>query len=157
MPSVVTTRTSSPFTWGSSDAVCSPCSARLLLHSWSGLEVSHYSGVPPPHHRLLPWPPGPAERLHGGLLWPPSRSRHGQVTVRGEALSVRGSGYGQVCVKTLNFQTSVFLHLGNFMRQELLVFSLDFYWLASFNHFSSLVLSYIFYSSCSGYTKSSLF
>lgn len=88
MPAVVTTRTSSPFTRGSSDTVCSPCSARLLLHSWSGLEVSHYSGVPPPHHRLLPWPSGPAERLHGGLLWPPSRSRHGQVGVRGQALFV---------------------------------------------------------------------
>ncbi|XP_039240167.1 GATOR complex protein DEPDC5 isoform X9 [Pipra filicauda] len=52
----------------SSDAVCSPRSARLLLYSWSGLEIPHYSGLSPPHHGLLPGPPEPAERLHGGLL-----------------------------------------------------------------------------------------
>jgi len=46
---------------GSSDAVCSPRSARLLLYSWSGLEVSHYSGMSPPYHGLLPRPAEPAE------------------------------------------------------------------------------------------------
>uniref|UniRef100_A0ABM5F1X1 GATOR1 complex protein DEPDC5 isoform X5 n=1 Tax=Pogona vitticeps TaxID=103695 RepID=A0ABM5F1X1_9SAUR len=35
--------------------------ARLLLYSRGGLEVSHHSGLPPPHHRLLPGPPEPAE------------------------------------------------------------------------------------------------
>lgn len=64
---------------GSSDAVCSPRSARLLLYSWSGLEIPHYSGLSPSHHGLLPRPPEPAERLHGGLLWPAPRSWHWQV------------------------------------------------------------------------------
>lgn len=98
----------SSVTRGSSDTVCSPCSARLLLHSWSGLEISHYSGVPPPHHRLLPRPPGPAERLHGGLLRSPSRSRHRQVGVRG--------GFW-MRVQTLHSQTYVFLFCSeNFMK-----------------------------------------
>lgn len=134
-----------PVTRGSSDTVCSPCSARLLLHSWSGLEVSHYSGVPPPYYRLLPRPPGPAERLHGGLLRSPPRSGHGQVGVRREAPGfVCGSGYVQVCLETLDFQTCVLLLCwGNFMMQELLIFSLEFYWPAFFNHLSSLVLSHI--------------
>lgn len=70
---------------GSSDTVCSPCSARLLLHSWSGLEVSHYSCMPSPHHWLLPGPSRPAEWLHRGLLWSPPRSRHGQVSARNKS------------------------------------------------------------------------
>lgn len=122
----------SSVTRGSSDTVCSPCSARLLLHSWSGLEVSHDSGVPPPHHRLLPWPPGPAERLHGGLLRSPSRSRHRQVGVRG--------GF-RMGIKTLCSQTCVFLFcFENFMKQWLSMFSLRFCCYAFCNHCSSLML-----------------
>lgn len=102
-----------PVMRGSSDTVCSPCSARLLLHSWSGLEVSHYSGVPPPHHRLLPWSSGPAEWLHRGMLWSPPRSRHGQVGDREKALQLCFQHFCvvQTCIRTLNFQTCVFFFL----------------------------------------------
>lgn len=64
---------------GSSDTVCSPHSARLLLYSGSGLEIPHHPCLPPSHHGLLPRPPEPAERLHRGLLRPAARGWHWQV------------------------------------------------------------------------------
>lgn len=51
-------------------AVCTPDSAQLLLHGGGGLEVPDYPSLPPPHHRLLPWPSDAAEWLHWRLLWP---------------------------------------------------------------------------------------
>ena len=96
----MTSLPSSLFTRGSSDAVCSPCSARLLLHSWCGLEVTHDSRVPPPHHGLLPRPPGPTERLHGGLLRSPPGGWHRQV---GDREKVPGFCFSQDWFANLQF------------------------------------------------------
>lgn len=67
---------------GSFDAVCSPHSAWLLLHSWGGLEVPHYPSLPTAHYRLFPGPTEPTEWLYRRLLWLATRGWSGQVRRR---------------------------------------------------------------------------